>query len=426
MRNVYPSHRDNNQLSACIKIFLISACFLSACHKSDHTDLSSQDLPEITSTDPGNNEKNIAIDGAITATFGKATDISKLTATIILQHGSKTTTGLMTCKGKEATFFPENDLEPFTEYVATIIVSCTGKQSSSYTWKFSTRGSDSFTMEFRSNAVTDFDRDGTRAMQIGNYLYSFGGWHMPDESFSDVYRSGGDLSVWEKRPDAPWHGRHVYGIGKLNNYIYILGGDNLNGHFDVWRTSDGEQWTELASDILGNRILFGCCVHNDYLYVVGGAGFSDVWRSKDGIGWEKVADNIPFLGENFAGSLTSFNGKLWMVCGGGSGLGPGEPRKTVWSSADGKAWKQEADFPGTPRYYNDVCVWDNKLWVIGGYGNYGNERSIWYMKRDGSWTEFMPPVNYEGRHATGVAVYNDQLVITCGNYQNNCWVIKRD
>jgi hypothetical protein len=55
----------------------------------------------------------------------------------------------------------------------------------------------------------------------------------------------------------------------------------------------------------------------------------------------------------------------------------------------------------------------------------GNVRAIWYLKPDGSWKEIAIPDSYAGRHATGVAVYNNQLAITCGNYQNNCWVIEK-
>jgi hypothetical protein len=93
---------------------------------------------------------------------------------------------------------------------------------------------------------------------------------------------------------------------------------------------------------------------------------------------------------------------------------------------DGITWNQEPDFPGTERSYTDVIVWDNKLWVICGYNHHeSNTRSIWYMKRDGTWSEYTPPQGFIGRHATGVGVYNNKLVITCGNYNNDCWVIEK-
>ena len=115
-----------------------------------------------------------------------------------------------------------------------------------------------------------------------------------------------------------------------------------------------------------------------------------------------------------------------MICGGGTGFGSGTPSKSVWSSVDGVSWKKEKDFGGTERYYTDVCVWDNKIWVIGGY-NYEerNIRSIWYMTQKGVWTELPTPNEFIGRHATAVGVFNNKLVIANGNYHNDCWKINK-
>ncbi len=48
------------------------------------------------------------------------------------------------------------------------------------------------------------------------------------------------------------------------------------------------------------------------------------------------------------------------------------------------------------------------------------------MKSDGSWTEFKTPDDFLGRHATAVAAYNNKIVITCGSYHNDCWVIEKE
>lgn len=378
---------------------------------------------------PEKDEANCALKEGVAASLNMFIDTSKLSASISLSLNTTPIERTTVTKDSTILFLSDVNLNPSTLYTAILSVKekNSGLQVYSYLWNFITKSADEYRMTQRSNAVTDFNRDGSRMMQIGQYAYSFGGWSVPEESYNDVYRSGDDLKVWERLPNAPWHGRHVFGIAKLASFTYIVGGDNLHDTFDVWRTADGERWTSLSTNILGNRIYYGCTAHNGYIYVVGGSGYSDVWRSRDGITWNQVSDNIEFLkGENFAGSLASFNGKLWMVCGGGSGGGTGTARKSVWSSADGVKWKQEKDFEGTARYYTDVCVWDNKLWVVGGYSDAeSNIRSIWFMKTDGSWNVYQTPANYIGRHATGVTVYNNQLVITCGNYNNDCWVIQK-
>ena len=403
--------------------------FFAGCKKTDELPKPGFNVTVI-STSPENIESDSDYDLNITASVNIVPDTSKFSVSIVLVKQDSVINGTITTKENLVSFTPEVELLPLTEYTAILLVSEKEKQSSpiyTYQWKFTTKVADEFIMTQRSGNVTDFVRDGTRSMQIGNYLYSFGGWHVPEESFNDVYRSNGDLSQWEKLADAPWHGRHVYGIGKIKDSTYVIGGDNLQSLFDVWRTTDGEHWTLLSQNILSNRIFYGCTVHNGYIYVVGGLGFHDVWRSKNGIDWEQVTGNVPFLkGECFAGSLASFNGRLWMVCGGNNGFGQGSIRKEVWSSGDGKIWKQEKDFEGSKRYYTDVIVWDNKLWVVGGFNfEEGNTKSIWYMKPNGTWKEFETPADYIGRHATGLAVYNNQLVITCGNYNNDCWVIQK-
>ena len=47
------------------------------------------------------------------------------------------------------------------------------------------------------------------------------------------------------------------------------------------------------------------------------------------------------------------------------------------------------------------------------------------MNHKGQWNELETPVDYIGRHATGVAVFKNKLVITCGSYHNDCWVIEK-
>jgi N-acetylneuraminic acid mutarotase len=404
--------------------------FIAGCKKADDTVNRTSSLSiKVIATSPENAQPGSAFDGAVQATLSTGIDTANYNAFIAVTQNEMVVQGKVTIEDSTVSFTPDVELANSLPYTATLSISAkgTGPLIFAYKWNFTTKGPDEFLMTKRSNSVTDFVRDGSRMAQIGKSLYSFGGWNVPERSYNDVYKSSGDLSAWEKLPDAPWHGRHVYGIASMNGATYIIGGDNLQSTFDVWRTSDGENWTLLATNILGNRIYYGCTAHNGYLYIVGGAGHNDVWRSRNGIKWEPVADNVEFLkGECFAGSLASFHGKLWMVCGGTNGYGQGEIRKEVWSSIEGKVWKKERDFGGSKRYYTDICVWDNKLWVIGGYNHEeGNIKSIWYMKPDGTWKEYETPNDYIGRHATAIAVYNNSLVITCGNYNNDCWVIEK-
>lgn len=410
----------------CLSLIVL---LLFACQKNDAPPLPQHLAWQVVRTTPGDATSDIGLADTVSAIMNVCIDTSRYTVSLSLSSGKVRLTGAVTCCNSVVRFACGTELTPYQLYTANLVVKPKlGGKEFRYAWSFSTKGPDQYRMTLRSEQVTDGNRDGTRCMQIGNYFYSFGGWKDPPfDSYNDVYRSTGNLAEWERQPEAPWHGRHVFGIARIEDSTYVVGGDPFHTDFDVWRTTDGQNWTKLSSNLLGNRVLYGCTAHNGYIYVVGGKGYSDVWRSANGADWELVTDNLPFLNnENFAGSLISFRGRLWMVCGGGDGWGGGTPRKEVWSSADGRQWRRENDFAGSARYYTDLCVWDNKLWVVGGY-NYteGNVQSIWYMKPDGTWHQFDVPQNYVGRHATGVGVYNNQLAITCGNYQNNCWVIEK-
>lgn len=342
-------------------------------------------------------------------------------------------------------FLPSASLEPYSTYIATlsawVFVFHRGqpvtRKKIDYSWHFTTDGPTVYTMSKRSSRVTDFLRDGNMAIQMGDHLYSYGGWNgWMEDSFNDVYRSAGDLSVWEKMPDAPWHPRHTFGIGKINGDLYVFGGDHLHDVFDVWRSRDGINFVCVNEDLgetVGSRLLYGACAHNDQLFVLGGqadlgpdAGLTDVWSSANGVDWRQIARDLDFLGKNISGAVVSFANKLWVIGGGYYGHPDDARRWTnhVYSSPDGISWTREQDAPWIGRQYANVCVWDNKLWMVAGT-NAANLADIWHMSKDGEWTRFDAPPDFEARHASGLAVYNDQLVIVCGNMHNDCWVIEK-
>lgn len=357
-------------------------------------------------------------------------------------------------------FYPEKELSPLTRYTvqAKLIfkpaanddrqISVASRNSSSdfaadtvqqlLSWKFKTMGSYRYVMRKTSDMPTDFVRDGNKLMQMGDQLYSYGGWTAePLLSYNDIYKSDGDLSTWTRLPDAPWEGRHTYGIGKIDSTLYIYGGDHLSTVFDVWKTTDGFNFTEVRQDlnsVLGPRIVYGSCTHNSKLYVLGGqrgvgnnVPLTDVWVSSTGSFWKRIANNLTFLGKNISGCVASFKGRIWVIGGGYYREDDYNLRytKEIFSSEDGQNWRREPDGPWEARQYADVCVWNNRLWMIGGY-NERNLQDIWYMTEDGTWHEFDTPEEFLPRHASGVAVYNDKLVIVCGNYHNDSWVIEKN
>jgi hypothetical protein len=79
----------------------------------------------------------------------------------------------------------------------------------------------------------------------------------------------------------------------------------------------------------------------------------------------------------------------------------------VWSSEDGVRWRQDASTaPWEPREYHSVCVWDDRLWVIGGY-NEKNLDGAWYSKDGSNW--YPTVTEWDPRHAASVWVYKDAV-----------------
>ena len=429
-------------------VLLVAA--MTSCRRS--IDAPSPSLPSMPAPpelliSPSDGNNNIDLESEIRISrnkSAKAFKIRYIDFTLRKENGN-IVRGMEDITDTSIVFLPSAGLEPYSVYVATVstwaFIFQRGRPATrkkiDYSWHFTTDGPAAYTMSRRSAWVTEFLRDGNMMSQMGDHIYLYGGWNDSfADSFNDVYRSEGDLSVWEKMPDAPWHGRHTFGLGKINDDLYVFGGDHIHNVFDVWKSRDGINFTCVNEDLgetVGSRLLYGACAHNDQLFVLGGqaglgldAGLTDVWSSADGVDWRQIARGLDFLGKNLSGSVVSFINKLWVIGGGYYGHPDPAERWTnhIYSSPDGVAWTQEPDPPWTGRQYTNVCVWDNKLWMVGGTDEH-NLADIWHMSKAGVWTKFETPPDFEARHASGLAVYNDQLVITCGNYHNDCWVIEK-
>jgi hypothetical protein len=356
------------------------------------------------------------------------------------------TTGVTTVYNSSGTSVTDEGLTPSTTYYYRIKATATGYTDSAYgTYSATTTsGTYSYQMTKKANAVTEFSRDGVKVVQIDNDFFCMGGW-TPGFSYNDVYKSS-NMVTWSRVADAGWTGRHTFGLEKIGSNVYVICGDHINTAKDCWVTTDGTTWTQLTSNLnssFGTRTIYGTWNDGTYLYVAGGQStdlahttpFYDIWRSSDGITWTLVSNDSSdtFLWEVLCGGIKYFNGAVYRVCGGVYGSGVFSKR-VVKSTDGGVTWTTLTDFPGAGRYYNDLAVWDGKLWLVGGYdggtGSGGNRKDIWYMDTDETWTEFTGVISTFGeRHASGVAPFVktgvDALVICCGNFYNDCFAIEK-
>jgi len=126
---------------------------------------------------------------------------------------------------------------------------------------------------------------------------------------SDVRKSTDGGANWTKVGDLPnneygHNTRSEFGCVSFGGYIYILGGRDVRAGAsgwdysldDIWRTSDGVNWTKVLDHApWGRRYSFGCVVHNNEVYVIGGntessTGQVDVWKSSNMVDWQLVCE----------------------------------------------------------------------------------------------------------------------------------------
>lgn len=174
----------------------------------------------------------------------------------------------------------------------------------------------------------------------------------------------------------------------------------------------------------------GELVYKDQLWIFGGwfssyaAPPRDVWSSPDGKNWKLVEKSAPWIHSDLPMSIT-FKDKMWMMGGWYNGRLEGHSASNqVWSSTDGKKWKQETKAAGwTPRIASAIVEFKGKMWILGGTENYyfGDEKSlkndVWSSADGIKWTQATANAGWSPRSYHAAAVLNDRMyVFGGGNY----------
>lgn len=156
-------------------------------------------------------------------------------------------------------------------------------------------------------------------------------------------------------------------------------------------------------------------VFDGRLFAVGGytgrneGGGNDVWVSDDGRHWAQLTDSAEFP-ERKDFAMAVFDNKLWLT--GGYGADEfgfyNEELNDVWYSADGLQWTQAAAPPFVSRTRANLVNFNGKLWLIGGYeGTVTPLAEVWSSSNGQSWTQEVNNLPLEARH---VVTFNNQIV----------------
>jgi hypothetical protein len=288
-------------------------------------------------------------------------------------------------------------------------------------------------------------RDGACSLVYGGYMWTLGGWNpdvkslFPEVTSNDVWRSS-DGVAWEKMKantfvdadtfnySADWSGRHAMGCTTHGGKMLIVGGDPVHTPVrDVWSSTNGVKWERNAQNTaFPTRVFQQTFSFQDKLWVVGGQtymseftlAYPDVWNSVDGISWNRVTSSGPPPRAMIHGEL-AYKGRMWLVSG-GLYDDPNRPKRSayddVWSSADGVSWRRELEHtPFSPRYFINVAIYDDRMWMMGGYNGTGNLGDVYYTSDGANWYEAVTPPTLVGRHSASAWSYKGALYWGIGN-----------
>jgi hypothetical protein len=304
-------------------------------------------------------------------------------------------------------------------------------------------------------------RDGAGSLSFKGQMWLLGGWHPGDKVHfpricnNEVWSSK-DGATWNLvkpntfldnsfDPTSDWEGRHTGGYVVYNDKMWLVGGDANQGHyqFDVWNSADGTNWNYVNKNRnvpWGPRVLHYTLVFQDKIWVMGGQTmpafaqakekfYRDIWNTTDGVNWKKVIPQEPYWSaRGLIGGGVVFKDRMW-VLGGGTYDTPQTPTRKffndVWSSSDGENWVRHVEHaPWNPRQYHYVTVFDDRMWVLGGYKD-GDRNDVWYSADGVNWYK-LHATPWGRRHAASVFVHDSALWIAAGSYMApDVWKLER-
>lgn len=205
--------------------------------------------------------------------------------------------------------------------------------------------------------VTDADACAATATYSigGDSLFYIGGSSNSVPS-ALVYRST-DGQTWTNVGSLPDKREFGAAIVFQNRLWYFSGTDGTNIHDDIFVTDDGVTWSA-AGHVPNGASSFGFTIFKDQLYFVGGNNNAGrVYRSSDALNWTLVG-SLPM--DNHGGALVGLANQL-IYAGGHNG----SIFNWVLASPDGATWTQVGTLP-TPREYASSTHVGDRMYVIGG------------------------------------------------------------
>jgi len=245
---------------------------------------------------------------------------------------------------------------------------------------------------------------------------------------NDVWFSSDGANWMELAGEAEFPAREGHQMVAFDGQLWLIGGwvrepvdgseDAMGvGKNDVWSSRDGDIWTPQAPTVFPARGGHQVVAFKDQLWLIGGGEGrpgNDIWSSSDGIHWQEVEPDGEIFSARWGHQVVVFKGELWLIAGMDADEGKYDD---LWRSEDGVHWREEESdsdiFPD--RAGHQVVVFKDELWMIGGIDEEGNYLSDVWRSSDGiNWTEQVGEAAFRGRGDHQVVVFDNALWVIGG------------
>ncbi len=230
-----------------------------------------------------------------------------------------------------------------------------------------------------TNSAADGNWRGASVCVHNGKLWIIGGGNVVMNS--DEVWSSPDGVAWTLETNSPgWIGREDHTCVSFNGKLWLIGGDSWviwDYLGDAWSSTDGVTWTEeLSLGPFGQKTSHQCFVFKGKMWLVGGYSPTSVgsfWHTSDGVNWAQGTEPYQL------GYSGIENGRWWFFM---HKMAPeyGDREDAVYHSTSGNDWtKLNVWLPAQRDNAGAGCVFNNRLWLIGGSINYTYLNDIWYL-----------------------------------------------
>jgi hypothetical protein len=225
---------------------------------------------------------------------------------------------------------------------------------------------------------------------------------------NDVWYST-DGQIWtQKTASAAFSGRTfhacvVYDDGGGEKMWVIGGRDNGGTLNDVWSSTNGALWNPVTTAAqFTPRWRHACTVMSGKMWLVAGVEYrsgpgdlyvqDDAWYSTNGSTWTKAGNIRPLWGADSTSEVARFDHTLvpyvvngterMFILAGENTLGTYHPLQDCRYTADGAVWTTVSTMSAFPaRSEHRSVIFNNKIWVIGGYDDTNWLTDVWYTPK---------------------------------------------